>query len=952
MSKFPNSRGSGSVGKASASSGGGRQSNNSAAAALASGVLSAAAFSKHGANSPRLGPTSRGSGGNYNYAAGTNSPSKRGAGNAGGGGSGIETISLIDDRMDDDDLTDSDDGSFAIIGVSSPTAAKSSGAGAASAGSGGAALSGRQHPPSIMTPSSFLLPLTPPPGVPIGALSGSTIPQSLQAQQAAAAASASQMAAAQRTPPAYLQERKASVRKARYEEEAQEMILAEEDDDEELTEEELTEEEEDEDLTEEEEEEEERAPPSRKSGPKGKPNPGARPQRKGPAKRSAAPSAAVGSSHGLTVSGSGESGSSTRSSSIEYQPKVTQGQIKKMRRDQRMQQRASTQSQGAQMQSGPGIQSASSTAKPLTSASARTKSTAAAPAGDPEFGFADFFTDGTNGESIFGTSAFGSEDDGDSDATEESDDDERALRRSFASNRSVSTGLEEDEGRVELNEEDVQAFLAAALNPTSSDRADTPDFSSDADEDTEEEESDAAYGRRRDFLSNGAAVEPGLAEASQLRPQEQGAYFTQAHAYGIEIPLLVIEETDGRLIRARATGNDAVFGSDGEFEYIGGDDSGPDSDESSYGGDSDDDDDGDVGMLGMSGADAKTGSELDGEEGDAPDSDDDAYMDSAGNPLFMDAELAEKVGLLDDSDHEDGGGAGDGESSQPKQLQKQRAFAQLHRMTPNPNPGRYRQPMQPQKQKRFEQRRKSRASDDGDTTDDLGEYDMPFPRLLVGSMAPRGGRAARRARELAKESRNRNRKAAKAAQQMQRNFFTTPVLGSSAPTFSPAQFVGGGFPFAWQGASPSSLVSTPTLPSNMSFRESPATFSPASLASPPPARASGSAQTPGADSANASFATPRMGTFTSSAKSRRRAFIDGCGPVPSPFTRPPKSSPRTHRSQQSSKKGSREKHKQVSLQWAAMAFAQKDWPARCSQTTTPPRISTPRSCARTRARRP
>jgi hypothetical protein len=44
-------------------------------------------------------------------------------------------------------------------------------------------------------------------------------------------------------------------------------------------------------------------------------------------------------------------------------------------------------------------------------------------------------------------------------------------------------------------------------------------------------------------------------------------------------------------------------------------------------------------------------------------------------------------------------------------------------------------------------------TDEGETTDELPNEDMPFPRLLVGSVAPHGGRNARRARALAARSR-------------------------------------------------------------------------------------------------------------------------------------------------------------------------------------------------------
>uniref|UniRef100_V5ET31 Uncharacterized protein n=2 Tax=Kalmanozyma brasiliensis (strain GHG001) TaxID=1365824 RepID=V5ET31_KALBG len=112
-----------------------------------------------------------------------------------------------------------------------------------------------------------------------------------------------------------------------------------------------------------------------------------------------------------------------------------------------------------------------------------------------------------------------------------------------------------------------------------------------------------------------------------------------------EMPLLVIEDLDGRLIYARAGDGEAVFGSDGEFEFV-------------------------------------------------DDSDDDSAdweFDQGGNRLFTGAR--NHGGLL------------------------------------------------------------AAPEDDGDTTDELPDEDMPYPRLLVGSVAPRGGRNARRARAMATNSR-------------------------------------------------------------------------------------------------------------------------------------------------------------------------------------------------------
>lgn len=109
-----------------------------------------------------------------------------------------------------------------------------------------------------------------------------------------------------------------------------------------------------------------------------------------------------------------------------------------------------------------------------------------------------------------------------------------------------------------------------------------------------------------------------------------------------EMPLLVIEDLDGRLIYARAGDGEAVFGSDGEFEFV------DDSDDNSA----------------------------------------DWEFDAGGN-----------------------------------------------RLLPGSNPI------------------LAMENDDGDTTDELPDEDMPYPRLLVGSVAPHGGRNARRARAMAAQSR-------------------------------------------------------------------------------------------------------------------------------------------------------------------------------------------------------
>ncbi|PWN35767.1 uncharacterized protein FA14DRAFT_179134 [Meira miltonrushii] len=138
------------------------------------------------------------------------------------------------------------------------------------------------------------------------------------------------------------------------------------------------------------------------------------------------------------------------------------------------------------------------------------------------------------------------------------------------------------------------------------------------------------------FLSEALAAGAG----TQLMPHNPDA-IAQA-----DIPLLVIEDLDGRLIYARAGDGEAVFGSDGEFEFV--DDSEEESDE----------DDIHFPMDGFNGTRWTNWRNDDGDE-----------------------------------------------------------------------------------------------TDEGETTDELPNEDMPFPRLLVGSVAPRGGRNARRARALAARSR-------------------------------------------------------------------------------------------------------------------------------------------------------------------------------------------------------
>jgi len=195
------------------------------------------------------------------------------------------------------------------------------------------------------------------------------------------------------------------------------------------------------------------------------------------------------------------------------------------------------------------------------------------------------------------------------------------------------------------------------------------------------------------------------------------------------IPLLVIEDLDGRLIYARAGDGEAVFGSDGEFEFAG------DSDEQS--------------------------------------SDDDTLL-AASNYLPTSQET--DVGLL---------------------------------------------------------------GEDGDTTDELPDEDMPYPRLLIGSIAPHGGRNARRAREIAARSRQ-----------------SSPHV----PLSSPRQSITG-----------QERRRTPSHLSNV-------------IATGDDAETSSDSPEPINDSHASDMAKPEMGQFMPAlSKSVHRAVIDGSHRAPSPF---------------------------------------------------------------------
>ncbi|WFD33290.1 hypothetical protein MCUN1_000103 [Malassezia cuniculi] len=216
-----------------------------------------------------------------------------------------------------------------------------------------------------------------------------------------------------------------------------------------------------------------------------------------------------------------------------------------------------------------------------------------------------------------------------------------------------------------------------------------------------------------------------------------------------DVPLLVIEDLDGRLIYARAGDGEAVFGSDGEFEFAG-----------------------------------------ESEE----DSSEDGY----------DAQLVSRL---------------------PAQSHSQLGDVQD-------------------------------IYDDGDTTDEFPDEDMPFPRLLIGSVAPRGGRNARRAREIAARTR-----------------LASPRVASPTPSPNmrePRSSVG-----------PSSLSQTVQLTGSPKNSE----FSNGAPRTPMSNRTVSIDLTRSPQSTIDDNVKPEMGQFMPAlSKSVHRAVIDGSTRAPSPFS--------------------------------------------------------------------
>ncbi|CAO1636507.1 unnamed protein product [Jaminaea pallidilutea] len=304
---------------------------------------------------------------------------------------------------------------------------------------------------------------------------------------------------------------------------------------------------------------------------------------------------------------------------------------------------------------------------------------------------------------------------------------------------------------------------------------DSSDDGEDGDDDVEDDDDDvsdvdgALVGEP--FLAHLGGVNATPQDHEQLHAaMEAGAQIARQ-----DIPLLVIEDLDGRLIYARAGDGEAVFGSDGEFEFV--NDSDEDSDSETEFGD---------------GVDAR-----------------DPRWSTPGWTRGGQITSASGAGGEDDG----------GEVFQDDD------------------------------------------DDEGETTDELPDEDMPFPRLLVGSVDPRGGRTSRRARALAA----RMRKLSPNAQ--------ASSSSNAAPQGTASQAMEGSGSGSGSGSSTS--ITTPT--------EGVATASTTDAQRMPPPNTPSAAK----DNGNGiSLNTaPEMGSFMpSSSKSVHRAVIDGSRQAASPFT--------------------------------------------------------------------
>lgn len=255
-----------------------------------------------------------------------------------------------------------------------------------------------------------------------------------------------------------------------------------------------------------------------------------------------------------------------------------------------------------------------------------------------------------------------------------------------------------------------------------------------------------------------------------------------------EIPLLVIEDLDGRLIYARAGDGEAVFGSDGEFEFV----------------DSEDE--------------HGTDDEL-------------AALDRRG--------LAWPPHSPQRASGSVGGNEQDYES-------------------------------------------------DGDTTDELPDEEMPFPRLLVGSVGPRGGRTSRRARAMAAHMRMLSPRGEEKPGHTRTSSNATDTSGAMTSPTSPTIELGA------QSSGPQNGLTVPVPSSSSASAASAGSFgnesagqgaSPGQQLQPESASMLSSESSAYEAPVEEQSARPVMGSFMpSSSNAVHRAVVDGNHKPASPFT--------------------------------------------------------------------
>ncbi|CAO1638777.1 unnamed protein product [Sympodiomycopsis kandeliae] len=303
-------------------------------------------------------------------------------------------------------------------------------------------------------------------------------------------------------------------------------------------------------------------------------------------------------------------------------------------------------------------------------------------------------------------------------------------------------------------------------------------------------------------VQDGVAVQASIGDET-VNAQNSGAMMLQQ-----DIPLLVIEDLDGRLIYARAGDGEAVFGSDGEFEFV----------------DSEDEDDTDDELEGLDARDPRWATR--------------AWPAGSG-PTQPDEDVFE---------------------------------------------------------------------DDGDTTDELPDEEMPFPRLLVGSVGPRGGRTSRRARAMAAQMRKLSPSGRKRGHERSNSNITDATMSVTSPTTPNTDLdlplvgdvdtstlgrpeLDSSNPGQPPATSSSGEPSTNALALNL-----PSVHSPAGTQREAEASGMPTTPTPGEKASNLPTfaqvlagdddrAKPAMGSFMpSSSKSIHRAVVDGSHKAASPFT--------------------------------------------------------------------